>query len=436
MNYRITKSFRYYLALLTIFIVPLWAPINKWIIRIDGAGRVPLFMLLITMLLLGDKTQSVLFKRPVLYYLCFAIFVFINGILKQSYLTFEDASIYLIFYWLFTPIMYMVIIAVALKMSFSVTLKWLTLSFFVYCLLCCFWGTMQDTGRLGGDINSNSMALYGVFCFFCLLLQYICNYRSFFSLLLFSLVPVLLIVFTGSRTAFVILLIVAFLSVPFFYKKGDIKTFLMIFGATVSIVIGGLYVINHTVLGERLMTSTTQMEDHSFATGTILDKFGDRGIQYYLSWPYFKQHPFGGLGLNNWRRVSGQPYVFHSEWLVQYCENGLCGLFLYLLFYISLLHRMTVSQKFDGAREVKIRGVVKYILYSIFLLNFVSWTYDSYCVFAFYAVAVRLSNKKCFISYGKAIRFHVLSKHRWRAFKLSQSCRHSGADEFLGPNIR
>jgi O-antigen ligase len=363
-------------------------------LEVDGAGRIPIVLMVLACFLLGSRIGKVSLKKPLTLYILFAFYILINGFLHASYLNYEGNGAYILTVNLLAPVLYLLLVSCLAYYDFDKTLKWVTWSLLAYCILCIVFGNMTDDGRLGGELNANGIATYADFAFYCLLIQFMRNKRSMISLLLFSVVPIILIVLTGSRTGFLLLVVVAVLSALLFYKKGHAESIIIVVFIAVFLIVGFTYVMNNTVLGERLHDSTTQIEGNIYETGTFIDKFGDRGPQYYWSWPYFLEHPIFGIGLMNWRKVSGMLYVFHSEWLVQYVENGLVALAIYLIFYFSLLRGATsVLNKLQGS-EKKVMRVLIYSLISVFLLNFVSWTYNCYCVFAFYAFVYSFTKQK------------------------------------------
>lgn len=394
MSKSFSSSFEFKFSCIVAFIVVLWAPLNHWIIGIDGAGRIPLVLLLLACILLGSRMGKVSLKKPLTIYIIFAFYVLINGLVHESYLNFEGEGIYVMTVNLLCPVLFLLVVSCLAYYDFDKTLKWITWSLLIYCLLCLLFGQMTDDKRLGGGLNANGMATYADFAFYCLLLQYMTGKRSLISLLILSVIPIVLIVITGSRTGFLLLVIVAVLSVLLFYKRGRIGSVFLVVALAVVLVWGFSYVMNNTVLGERLQNSTMQMEGHKYETGTVIDKFGDRGPQYYWSWPYFLEHPIFGIGLANWRKVSGFPYVLHSEWLVHYVENGLVALILYLVFYFSLLRKSISLSKQLNDQDRKTVRVLIYSLLSVFFLNFVSWTYNLYCVFAIYAFVYSFTKQK------------------------------------------
>ena len=394
MSNNFSSSLGFKFSCFVAFIVPLWKPINRWVIGIDGAGRVPLLLMLLSCVFLGSGIGKVSLKKPLTLYILFAFYILINGLVQESYLNYEGNGIYVMSVNILCPVLYLLVVSCIAYYDFDKTLKWITWSFLLYCILCLFFGQMTAEDRLGGDLNSNGMATYADFAFICILLQYMRGNRSLFSMLILSIIPIVLIVMTGSRTGFLLLVLIAFLSVLLFYRKGNAVSVLFMVAIAVVLVGGFLYVTSNTLLGERLKGSSTQLEGNLYETGTIIDKFGDRGPQYYWSWPYFLEHPIFGIGLNNWRKVSDFLYVFHSEWLVQYVENGLVALTTYLLFYFSLIfNSLSVSSQLQGSDKRTLR-VLEFALASVFLLNFVSWTYNAYCVFAIYSMVYAFSKQK------------------------------------------
>lgn len=394
-----TSSFsvKEYFACIVVFIVPLWHPLSEWIIHFDVARRIPLALLIIALLLLATDIYSRVLKQPFILYFLLVLWMYINGIVQDGYLHYDDNVTngkYFMFVNLFCPWMYMTLVAYLSVVDFDKALKWVTLSLFLFCVLCLIYGEIDEEGRLGGGLNANGMATYGNFCFFCLLLQFMQKQRSLLGLIVFSVVPVYLIVSSGSRIAFGLLAAVAVLSSFLFYRKRSKGSILLFVLIVVVLVVGITYVMNNTVVGERLQETSTQVEDLAMETGTILDKFGDRGPQYYLSWPYFLEHPVRGIGFNNWRVVGDTGLVFHSEWLVLYCENGLIAFSLYLLFYFALLLGVFSALKTSEEDEKKSLLLIMFVLFSIAILNCVSWTYDTFCVFAFYAFAIAYAQRK------------------------------------------
>ena len=388
-----TSSFsvKDYFACIVIFIVPLWHPLSQWILHFDIARRIPLALLIIALLLLAKDIRNRVLKQHFIVYFLLALWMYINGIVQGGYLNYGNNVAngkYVMFVYLFCPLMYMTLVAYLSVVDFDKVLKWVTWSLFLYCVLCLFFGEFDEQGRLGGGLNANGIATYGNFCFFCLLLQFMQGQRSLQSLIVFSIIPVYLIVFSGSRIAFGLLASAAILAAFLFYRNrkwsGSVLLYVLI---AIVLIVGITYVMNNTVVGERLRETSTQVEGMEVETGTVLDMLGDRGPQYYWSWPYFLEHPIRGIGLNNWRVVGNTGLVFHSEWLVLYCENGIVALALYLLFYISLLIGLFSALRTCYVDDKESLILLVFVLFAIAMLNFVSWTYDTFCVFAFYAFA-------------------------------------------------
>ena len=94
--------------------------------------------------------------------------------------------------------------------------------------------------------------------------------------------------------------------------------------------------VPNTNVGVRLLSTMDQEKSMVFTTGTFLDMFGDRGIYYYLSYLNIKENPLTGIGLYNFMYYNNFPVTIHSEYLIHFCEGGIIGGVIYVLFLKQL----------------------------------------------------------------------------------------------------
>ena len=97
------------------------------------------------------------------------------------------------------------------------------------------------------------------------------------------------------------------------------------------------YILDKTVLGERIMQSKDYDDEFYAETGTILDYLGDRSIYYIVGWSNFLENPITGIGLFNYINYNKSEFPLHSEYLTHLTEGGIVGAFIYLLFIGGLL---------------------------------------------------------------------------------------------------
>ena len=198
----------------------------------------------------------------------------------------------------------------------------------------------------------------------------------------------------GSRMGFGMMFIVAVVSVLALRRQRNLRTYVFL---AVLIVAGYFvvdFILDETFLGERLMNTTTQMEDSRLATGTVFDRFGDRGIQYYMSWPFFVKHPFFGIGFHQWIKYSPSNLVSHSEYMVQYLEGGVVAFSLYMSFLIGLLVRLVKAIRISPDHpDTKTAKVLFAVMLAVIFGNFVLWTYDSKGIFIIYGIVHAITLK-------------------------------------------
>lgn len=234
-------------------------------------------------------------------------------------------------------------------------------------------GGIEDEERLGGElINANSIGIRACLICFFQTTQWL---RKKISLSLYvglMAFPIVVVLMSGSRTAFVILFLVL---VSLLFRK-DIsrntgwlwKLLLIIFG-----FIALNYIFNNTSLGERLLTSTTQAENYHIDTGTFWDVFGDRGYQYYISIPVIGEHLLFGIGMCNFTSVvPGAFIVLHSEYLIQLLECGLIAFILYFALYASITRGLLKRRTQGSDTAISINRLCLFFMLAMLFTCFVT----------------------------------------------------------------
>lgn len=219
-------------------------------------------------------------------------------------------------------------------------------------------GGTSDEERLGGElVNANAIGIRAsLIIFFCTIL-FIKKQIRIMPYLTLSILPLLAVLMSGSRTAFIMTLLV----LSIFFLVDNKKTTSVIWKvALFAIVLWGVsYIMYNTSMGERMMSITTQAEDYHLVTGTAWDLMGDRGYQYYTSIPYIIDNLWFGIGMGNYiNKVSGAVTVLHSEYLIQLLECGLIAFILYFFTYFIitriLLRRLKFENSYIGRNVTKL----------------------------------------------------------------------------------
>ena len=172
-----TSSFsvKEYFACIVVFIVPLWHPLTEWILHFDFARRIPLALLIIALLLLAKDIRNRVLKQHFIVYFLLALWMYINGIVQGGYLNYGDNVAngkYVMFVYLFCPLMYMTLVAYLSVVDFDKVLKNLseiqfTTGYFFKDLMIKF-GFNEFTTSLSIGIACSSILLTILICFACI----------------------------------------------------------------------------------------------------------------------------------------------------------------------------------------------------------------------------------------------------------------------------
>ena len=141
------------------------------------------------------------------------------------------------------------------------------------------------------------------------------------------------------------------------------------------------YILNNTLVGERIMTTTEQAEMLNMETGIwLLDLLGDRGMFYVVGWRDFLTHPITGIGYDNFSNVHrvDMHFSLHSEYLIHLTEGGLVASLLFLSFYYNVIKYLLKSWKKERS------AVVLSLLFSVLLYLLVGLTAREIMYIQFY----------------------------------------------------
>lgn len=380
-------------GLLAIALAVLWSPMSIWYLHMDGSARIPLFIFCLSFILLYKEFRKYAIKKIVSLYIFVAIYMVINGLLNDSGLTYDKDGNYLMITNILEPVLTMMITIVLAHKNFSKTLKWLAWILLAYCILCLSNSGYDDRERLNAEINANEIAINCAICFGLLLMQYIRNRgKKSWLPIVFAILPVYTIMMTGSRMSLGMIGIIVLFA--WYTKFKDIPSksivFIIVLGLALACI--GYYILGHTMIGERMM-ETTDTERLPISTGTLLDNYGDRGLQYYFSWPYFLENPICGIGFHKWILYSPTGNICHSEYMVQYVECGLLAFIPYMIFLFSLLRLAALKFHIRLGRDKMVTSaILTALMLAVIFSNSVLWSYNIHAVFIVYGIVFAYSN--------------------------------------------
>ena len=392
------KSFKYNITLFIVFLSIIWLPLQKIWIEIDGASRMIFTLCLIGVFINMEEIVRLCFRRPVSYYLVLSFYMFLNGLLFDSAPLFGNGSMgyFVMIVHIFVAPMLMLMTVSLINYNVEKTVGMLLIAALIYVIISVVTGTgnIYDEQFESVVANGNEIALLIFTGFVAAVIMLARKRISIPVFIVIEAVFIYAIMKVGSRMGFGMMLIVAVVSILALRRQRNIKTYVFL----AIMVVAGYFVVDfildETFLGERLMGTTTQMEESRLATGTVFDRFGDRGIQYYLSWPFFVKHPFFGIGFHQWTNYSPSRLVAHSEYMVHYVEGGVVASLLYLPFLIGLVVRLVKGIRINPDNpDTKTAKVLFAAMLAVIFGNFVLWTYDSKGVFIVYGIVHAITLK-------------------------------------------
>lgn len=360
----------------------IYPALQRLALNFDGAGRMFLFASIVSLPFIFMNIKELL-KDP-LYDLLFilTVYMIVNGSLKGTSKNFWE--------WLYViyPVILLTLSYCNAVIDFQKTVLYvaiaLTAGVFMMVTLDSASMDVGLDGRLGNVFNANDIGLDASYALGSLLMirKKDTWVKVFISIAV--LICVVAVFKSACRTAVaaMLLFLVAILLRSSWKTPGKRLLYVIVFTFFLA---AGLSLMKMTSLGQRVFSTTTQSDEANVTTGTAWDILGDRGMQYVEAGPVIAANPLTGIGLANWLKFSPRHMVFHSEFLVQLCENGLIGFIMYLSFLIALIVRIVRSRRWTLKWNVLFFDMLA-IMISIIFTDFFFWTYDRLCIYCMFGI--------------------------------------------------
>lgn len=375
-----------------VFLIIIWTPFQLFIFEFDGARRIPFIMIVFAVLSLFIN-KNILYIQPVAVSFIWLIYTFINNVIK-GYGHFE--SLYSMLNSIFIPLGVLMISIYCFTKYKKDFYKLLICALYTYVCISFLFDNFNSTERFGNEMNSNAIAIRSCFVVFFILLYHFDYGLNKSKIMLLCAFPILIIVLSASRMAFICLaifciyLILFARPVKFVYTIKKLLLLVILFS-------GFTFILNDTYLGERLSNSTNQIEGSHLETGTVWDFFGDRGYQYYEATPIIERNFVTGIGQRNFLDYTVTQHVFHSEYLTQLCECGFIGFVLYFSVFFWILRRLIRLRKKNNTYRLMI--IIMLLYFFIAFVSRICYQPFYYC-FLGLAIAEIVRNNNRSIKYN------------------------------------
>lgn len=368
-----------------------------FLLHVDAAGRTTLILSLIAVVFnfpLLYKYKKVIFSPPFICWTLLVVYSFANSMNKGF--EEEHGAFYFIRVNFISPYILLLVATIELAEDHIRFLRVLVISFLSYFIIGIPHLEIGRENRIEVQALGNIFALQATTAIFiaCVL---VC-YQKLNKIVLFSLafLALYIVIVSGARKALgaSAILIVGWILAT--NNSLSIKSVLRIIIFGIAIYWGITYLLEHTVLGDRMIETEEKVEAIVFTSNEkinsiILYAVGDRGPMYLTGYELFLNNKWTGIGIGNYQVASFSELRLHSEYMVQLCENGLVGIGLFFLTYFFILKQMIA----------RIRRKDKYVIMGFFgfltlmFLNITTWTYSLDFAMIIYALSYNFSyNKK------------------------------------------
>ncbi len=381
----------HYFNLFYIFFFIIWTPLQLYYLKVDGAGNTVVAFSVVAMIWNIPalwRQKNVLRSPAFLCWTALVLFSFVNSMIKGYESEWGD--------WVFfknnfvLPYIFLYVLIVELDWDYDSCLKTLLYALLAYILLCIGNMGLDEDERMVAEGLRNILPLHTtclVFIGGLLFTQQRLSTFFFWSIVVISIVITMV---SGTRKALgaIIILIIG---VVFSLDKGEERNLwhyirLVLFFAV--LYIGLSYVMGNTMIGDRLADtaeeSKVEFTESETANWFINNLLGDRSIHYDLGFGLFLTHPITGIGITNFRPLSGFPMRLHTEYMTQLCENGIIGFTLLILFYYLIFKKLVFLHREYGENII----MILFGMFALLFLNITVWTYNQDFGMIYYGILI------------------------------------------------
>lgn len=272
------------------------------------------------------------------------------------------------------------------------TVKELLITFGFYMVVAsfvCDFGD-EDEGRMSGAIYATQLGQTVAMAVIYIVLWAYYNHYKVIKTLVLSAIPLFFIILAQTRNPMmmVIIIIIGYLyAVNLSNGNINLKLHLKVLLSIAAVLALAYVFVKDSGLGNRLSNVSVQYRDtyqyQQYSTGTIFDLIvGDRLIYYIVGFSLFLRSPIIGIGMWNYRYITGGVYPLHSEYMVHLCEGGIIALTLWLSFIIIVLRRILLFKTDNGIKQIALMGLAAILFCGIYAREFFyEFFYPAYGLF-------------------------------------------------------
>jgi O-antigen ligase len=279
------------------------------------------------------------------------------------------------------------------------TLRSISLGSFIggvlYILLGLKYFSLSDLVNIGAvevqigsdeNMNSNAFAYLLFLSIIGVILYYsIIRKRIDFMGITFFAITSLLIVLSGSRKTFLGLLVLLLLISMFFLdrKLRNHRNYLIAIIALILIIFSSYYILDNTLLGERL---NDWIEQEKTVDIELEKRFAGRGRFYVEMLEVIRFAPLIGIGIGNFKYYDLYNYNSHSDIVSIISETGLVGGFFYIGVYFIILLRIQRRLRMQNSHtNLMSLYIIRSAIITILIIALGRWNYNHVPTYIFMA---------------------------------------------------
>lgn len=256
--------------------------------------------------------------------------------------------------------------------------KLLVSSLSIYVIIGLFFGSGEvgSTGRgvteLGNMLPLTAMSLVGIASFANIIGKI--KSSTLYAIIFLALIATF---FVATRKALVgIVIIMMFYSI---YKwnlmsSKNLPRFII---ALLILYVAYYIVMHYTLVGDRFINDVHSSDNYVTTGGNNLffKLVGDR-TQFYLIGTelFLNNNIWTGIGLMHFMEKAHYTMPIHSEYVVQYCECGIIGLVIYLVYIFKVFKSYYSLKPYNQYRGVFLISIGWYATY--LFIGLTAWTYQ------------------------------------------------------------
>lgn len=366
--------------------------IQSVILKMEGIGIVMVAIGLLTIvanvIVNFNYVKHLLSDKPTLLFLLLIVYSFLNWIIKNPGYSGTD-FLQFISGQFTSPLIFFIIVKMMLSYDSTRCERVLLLSLLTFCLISVFFfqESEQEAGRKTVEGVGNILPLCGVtaiwLCLFMRLQRKIERPQAFFFIML-----LIIVLFVCASRKAIGAAVILFLGYYFAVSRGNpLRAF--IYGSISALA---LYFVSDYLMHSLVVSRIVETSESSIVEVTsnpVIDKLllpilGDRAQQYSEAFIIIPNYLWTGIGLRNFADYSMLEVPFHTEYMVQLCENGLIGFVLFILFYYYVL-RDILKNKSNQLYFFSI-----FVFISLLFLNLTTWMYNTTYGMIYYAFLTSL----------------------------------------------